>query len=275
MTDPGPYGSLLDPLPCDPETLCAIVNGILIHDLWIGMAGLKVPEERRQLEINLRSMQQKLPRLLSLDERPLNVARPFEERMLGNCRDLSLLLCAFLRQHNLPARVRAGFGTYFDPQGVKRMDHWVVEYWSASERRWVMVDPQMQQIKLNRERLPQEVRGFVDGFPAMDMPPGLFLTGGQAWQLCRQGDDSLRYGIEGDLWGLWFVRGTMLRDLLCLNKVEPLPWDCWGIVTNDRNGPAPQEMGWLDHVAEVTIAAGAAFDEVRVLYDGTPGLHMP
>ncbi len=38
--------------------------------------------------------------------------------------------------------------------------------------------------------------------------------------------DPLRYGIEGDLWGLWFLRNTMLRDLLCLNKVEPLPWDC-------------------------------------------------
>ena len=85
----------------------------------------------------------------------------------------------------------------------------------------------------------------------------------------------LRYGIAGDLWGLWFVRGTMLRDLTCLNKAEPLPWDCWGIVTNDRNGPAAEEMDWLDHVAEVTIAADGAFDEVRGIYEATPGLHMP
>ena len=275
MTDPGRYRHLLDPLPCEPQALCAIVDGLLIHDLWIGLAGLKVPEERRQLEVNLRSMQQKLPRILALDPRPLTEARPFEERFLGNCRDLALLLCAMLRHAGTPARVRAGFGTYFDPQGVKREDHWVVEYWLASEQRWVMVDPQMQQIKLYCERLPQEVRGFAESFPAMDMPPGLFLTGGQAWQLCRQGDDPLRYGIAGDLWGLWFVRGTMLRDLACLNKVEPLPWDCWGIVTNDRNGPAAEEMDWLDHVAEVTIAADAAFSEVCGIYEATPGLHMP
>jgi len=275
LTDPGPYGSLFDPLPYHPEPACATVNGIILHDIWIGLAGLKVSEERRQREINLRSVQQKVPRMLELDTRPLTEARPLVERFLGNCRDLSLMLCAMLRQHGTPARVRAGFATYFDPQGVKRQDHWVVECWSASQLRWVMVDPQMQQFRLEKGFFDSSMHGFLDSFPALDLPAGMFLTGGQAWQACRGGDDEMRYGIEGDLWGLWFVRNTMLRDLLCLNKIEPLPWDCWGVIDNNRNSPNPEEMDWLDHVAEVSVAADAAFDEVRALYDGNPGLRLP
>ncbi len=281
MTDPGSYAKLFDPLPCEPEPACEAVNGLILHDIWIGLAGLNIPAERRQMEINLHSVRQKVPRILELDPRPLTEARPFAERFLGNCRDLSLLLCAMLRHGGRPARVRAGFGTYFDPTGVKRQDHWVVEYWSAAAGRWVMVDPQMQQFRLEKAHLPEAAHGFLAQFPALDLPPGMFLTGGQAWQACRGGDDPLRYGVEGDLWGLWFVRNNMLRDLLCLNKVEPLPWDCWGVVDNDRSGPRPTEMDWLDHVAEVTVAASAAetadaaFEEARALYVGNPGLHIP
>jgi hypothetical protein len=45
------------------------------------------------------------------------------------------------------------------------------------------------------------------------------------------------------------------------------------VVDNDPSGPRPDEMDWLDHVAETTVA-DAAFDEVRALYNVNPDLHL-
>lgn len=72
-----------------------------------------------------------------MNDSPLTLARPLEERLVGNCRNFSTMLCAMLRYRGVPARARRGFGTYFEPN--QYMDHWVCEYWKADEQRWVMV----------------------------------------------------------------------------------------------------------------------------------------
>ena len=63
-----------------------------------------------------------------------------------------------------------------------------------------------------------------------------FLTGGQAWQMCRSGganpDD---FGIF-DMRGPWFMQGDLVRDFLALNKVEILPWDPWGRMSRSEGG---------------------------------------
>jgi hypothetical protein len=36
--------------------------------------------------------------------------------------------------------------------------------------------------------------------------------------------------------GLWFMAGSVVRDLAALNKREMLPWDYWGIARDLRPG---------------------------------------
>jgi transglutaminase-like putative cysteine protease len=49
-----------------------------------------------------------------------------------------------LRSKRIPARVRCGFGTYLNAGFFE--DHVVCEFWDAAERRWLLVDPQFDEV---------------------------------------------------------------------------------------------------------------------------------
>ncbi|HSJ52157.1 MAG TPA: transglutaminase-like domain-containing protein [Anaerolineae bacterium] len=260
MTDPGPYASLFAGLPSAIPELVQVVQGLLVHVFWAERYGLSLPDERKG-EVQLRLVADKLARIRQLDARPLAEPRPLESKLVGNCRDFSVMLCAMLRCQGIPARARAGFGTYFMPGHYE--DHWVCEYWHAGERRWVMVDAQL-------DALQCQVLGI--DFDPLDVPPGRFVTGGRAWQMCAAGEaDPESFGIF-DMHGLWFVRGDLLRDFIALNKLEILPWDGgWGFLTAE----AEVESELMDRLAALTLAGDGSLPEIQALYAADPRFHVP
>ncbi len=262
-TDPGAHGYLFDGLPRDIPELCRVVQGLLVHVFWAERYGLQLTEARKG-EVQIRPVAAKLARIQELDGSPLTAARPLEKRLVGNCRDFAVMLCAMLRHQGVPARARCGFGTYFRPGHYE--DHWVCEYWRAGERRWAMVDPQL-------DELQRQVLGI--GFDPWDMPAGQFMTSGAAWQLCRAGQaDPDRFGIF-DMHGLWFVQGDLVRDFLALNKVEILPWDPWGLMAGPGEGVPAADLALLDRLAALTLGEDGAFAELRAAYEGDPRLRVP
>ena len=128
ISDPKQYVSLFEHLPVAVEQMVKIVQGTTVHVFWTERYGLKVSPER-MVELQLRSMEKRLARTIELDARPLTEPRPIEKKLLGNCRDHSLLLVSLLRHQGIPARARCGFGAYFMPDHFE--DHWVAEYWNA------------------------------------------------------------------------------------------------------------------------------------------------
>src|SRR5690606_37876997 len=98
-------------------------------------------------------------------------------RLIGNCRDFTVMLCAMLQHQGVPARARCGFGAYFLPNHYE--DHWVCEYWNADQGRWILVDAQL-------DTLQQEALKI--GFDTLDVPHDQFITGGKAWQMTRSGE---------------------------------------------------------------------------------------
>ncbi|MEW6229565.1 MAG: hypothetical protein AB1700_15985 [Bacillota bacterium] len=158
----------------------------------------------------------------------------------------------------------SGFATYFTPGHYE--DHWICEYWRADEQRWAMVDAQLDEFQCKVLHI---------GFDPCDVPPGRFLPGGKAWNLCRTGQaDPDLFGIF-DMHGLWFIRGDLVRDLASLNRMELLPWDCWGIIDVKDEGLSAEDMALLDHVAALTLADNAAFPELRSIYENDPRLRVP
>jgi hypothetical protein len=110
-------------------------------------------------------------------------------------------------------------------------------------------------------------------FNPLDVPRDQFIVGGKAWRMCRSGQaypDS--FGIF-DMHGLGFVRGDFVRDVASLNKVELLPWDCWGIIESPRLDN-PDELALLDHVAELTCGDMPNLEAVRTLYESDTRLRM-
>jgi hypothetical protein len=263
MTDPKEYGRLLQGLPSEVSALCEIVQGLLLHVFWAERHGVELSEERKQ-EVGIRTASAKLARIRELCAEPLATMRPLEQRLVGNCRDFSVLLCSFLQHHGVPARARCGFGVYFLPDHYE--DHWVCEYWNAEQGRWMMVDSQLD--ALQRDAL--EIQ-----FDPLDVPHDQFLVGGKAWQMCRNGQaDPDKFGIF-DMHGMWFIRGNLVRDFLSLNKVEILPWDGWGdLITPDEELP-PEETAYFDRLAALTLAGDEAFPEIRTCYEQDVRLRMP
>jgi hypothetical protein len=227
MTDPQQYQSLFDDLPGELPELVKVEQGLLVHIFWAERYGLAMPEARKE-EVQLRRVDRQLARILELTDRPLTTARPLEQKLVGNCRDFSVMLCAMLRHQGVPARARCGFGTYFLPDHYE--DHWVCEYWNADEERWMLVDAQLDDIQQRELNIK---------FDPLDVPRDQFVVGGQAWQMCRTGGvDPEKFGIF-EWHGMWFVRGNLVKDLAALNKIELLPWDGWGLGDKDEQALTP------------------------------------
>jgi hypothetical protein len=263
FTDPKEHARLFDELPHAIPALCRVVQGLVIHFLWAKAYGVEVADERRA-EMAIRSVSRKLGHLVKGDPRPLDVAREPGARLLGTCRDFSVMLCGMLRHHGIPARVRCGFATYFQADHFE--DHWIVQYWRPAEGRWVMVDAQLD--ALQRDELQ------ID-FDTSDLPPGRFLLAGRAWRMVREGQaDPAKFGILG-MSGRWFVRGNVVRDLLALNKLEVSPWDSWRLATRDDEELTDAHLEVCDRIAAVTQGDDVDPAEVRAIYDTVEDVHLP
>jgi hypothetical protein len=261
MSDPGMYASLYDNLPTSISDLVKLVQGITIHVFWAERYGLKAPPERMD-ELQLRSMERRLACTIELDPRPLGEPRPINKKLLGNCRDHSLLLVSLLRHQGVPARARCGFGAYFMPDHFE--DHWVTEYWNQKQSRWVMVDAQLDELQCSVMKI---------SFNPLDVPRDQFIVGGKAWQMCRSGEQAPdKFGIF-DMHGLGFVRGNLVRDVASLNKIELLPWDCWGVILNEQLDHS-DDLSMLDEIAALTALDVLEFETMRARYESDPRLHV-
>jgi hypothetical protein len=266
MTEPGRYEALFDGLPKEPTALAAVVQGLALYDVVAGeFCGVGVPKARLK-ELHLRRIEQRIERLLELDPRPLEIARPPERRVLGRCYQFVLFMVSMLRAKGVPARARCGFGAYFNPP--KFEDHWVCEYWNAKEKRWILADVQFDRVWHERLKIRHDV---------MDVPRTQFLTAAEAWRRCRAGQaDPELFGISFvDLFGLWFIAGNLVLDLAALNKVEMLPWDVWGAHPQLDARLEADRLRFFDEVARITLDPDATFHELRDRYDGDEGLHVP
>ncbi len=264
ISDPGKNSRLFDGLPTEVPRLCETVQGLVVHPFWSEQYGLTLSPEREG-ELQLRRVALMLNRILELDGSPLTAVRPPERRLVGNCRDHTMLLCSMLRHQGVPARARCGFGAYFLPG--KYEDHWVCEYWNAEQQRWHLVDAQLDSLQ----------RGVLQvGFDTHDVPRDRFVVAGMAWEMCRAGkantDDFGLHPINE--YGMWWVRQNLVRDMAALNKMEMLPWDGWGLAEGLENEVAPADEALLSRVGALT-QDNEAFQELRETYEAEESLRVP
>jgi hypothetical protein len=240
----GSTAALAEAAPDDVGGIVRVVQGLLIHEGLAELYGLSLPPERAA-EKQLHSAAAMLGRAASLDPRPLTETRPPEHRVVGVCRHFATLLVTILRHQGVPARARCGFAGYFAPG--KHLDHWAGEYWNASERRWVLVDAQVDAVQR---------RHFKIDIDTLDVPRDAFLVGGDAWRACREGADPMSFGVAGtQMWGLVEVYGDLFQDLAALQKIELLPWGWYGLATDERG---MDETDLIDRLAAISSRADAA-----------------
>lgn len=254
-SDPGRYGRLFDNLPADMETLCRVVRNVVLHFRAGPHVGFDIPLDRLA-EIDTRHCELMLHRIVELSDGPIDRPRRPEERLIGCCRDASLLLCAMLRHKGTPARLRYGFAPYLN-DGGSNGDHAVVEYWNGE--RWLLADP---------EQAGPDVSFIGQSFSPVDIPVGAFIPAGLAWRMVRKGDaDASTFRATPHVFGLPLVRLAMLIDVAMQNKSETLLWDVWGIGGLEHVSSA-DELSFLDQAAAISTRADveSAYSSVAELF---------
>jgi hypothetical protein len=268
VTDPGGQAERLSDLPRDLAGLQRVARGLVLHYRVGDLATHGIPEERLS-EIDSRYAETMLDRLGKLDAGPLTQERPPQTRLIGCCRDFTVLFLTMARQLGIPARGRVGFATYFVP-GFN-VDHEVAEVWDAGEGRWRLVDAQ----------LDDDHTDANDGARVnpLDVPRDRFLVAGAAWLACRRGDaDPEKFlvdpGLELEQLRGWpYLRHNVVHDLAALNKVEMILWDEWGLMEEEIG--SERDLSLLDEVAGATISGDGDVAELRRLYDSEPRLRVP
>lgn len=265
LTSAGKHADKLHALPADVTALATIVQGLVVHQYAAAHYGVSVPEARTS-ESHIRHVDQMFDCLFAIDPRPLTVARPAAKRLVGVCHHFMLFMTAMLRSKDVPARGRCGFGSYFNPGYYE--DHWVCEYWNATEKRWVLVDAQLDE-NWRRE-------GKME-FDVLDVPRDRFIVAADAWVQCRSGQsDASKYGIfVNEMRGLWFIAGDLIHDVAALNKMEMLPWDVWGAIPKADTPMSEGELAFFDTLAALTRAGDGSFAELRRLYENDERSRVP
>jgi excinuclease ABC subunit A len=270
ITDPGPYAYLYDDLPDDLEQLFKIINGVLFHKS--DAEDRYGPTSVQRKEQFLRTMEQRLARIVALDPSPLTVTREMKERQIAYCRDYAVLMTSILRHKGQAARTRAGFGEYFLTDPPYKGDHWVTEFWDAQDARWRLVDANIGGTDL--AYLEEQVRArFKPGLDFTDLRRNdEFHLAPHAWLLCRSGEANINLFRHNAHWRGWpMLRGNLLHDFQALNKLEMGLFDYWdGLHAKPEGEMTAQDRALLDRIARVAHDPDGSFDEMRALFEELP-----
>ena len=264
ITNPGNYTEIYQDLPSDVNELCKIVQSNVIHIFHAQRYGVELTEEKKKA-VHIRKVEDMLEHIYQSDKRPIRFAREPEKRLVGNCRDFSVLLCSMLRHKNIPARARCGFATYF-PADKIYVDHWICEYWNSDKQKWIQVDAQLDVVQLQQMNIKVAPH---------DLSPGQFLTAAMAWQKYKTGEEnSEQFGIF-DMKGMWFISGNVVRDFLALNKIEILPWDSTDLMFGPDEDVSNDKMATIDQLARLCSDPEKNFELVRSIYEQNEQFRMP
>jgi len=280
LTDLSKHKERLDAIADNPQCICQIVQGLLVHDAWTDAYGFKFRIEDEDWRRNMK-MSDLLDKVIELDPRPLTIARMPDNRAVVCCREFAALACAILIAKGIPARSRCGFAGYFANDFL--CDHWIVEYWNG--KRWIMNDPQIDPLQLST--LPKwgiDV-GLNSSLNVHDLTNENFFAAGKVWQLCRKGElDPMKCGIH-DLRGLWFVRCQLLRDFAALNKIQLVPhlvrimrkldWKSWKLMGLNDNELTDSDLSLLDYIANLTLDVDSNLEKIQKAYSENESLQVP
>ncbi len=279
ISSAGRFNPLFDNLPTSIADLCKVVQNLLLHQFWIqdeknyGITARSLLNTGRNLnsEINLRSAEEMLEFLIRINDQPLTASREPQERVVGNCRDYALLLVSMLRHQGVPARMRSGVARYFYPKEREMLeDHFICEFWNDVEDRWQRVDPQVDDVQ--REVLKTTL-------DMTDLPNSQFLDAGESYyELKSEKVKPERIGIF-EFRGWQYVHYKLVSDLACINSVEVLPWESWGIIDRiDNSNLSEDDENLLEEITRVLAELRDHpdhFRQARELYSKNPDLRVP
>ena len=269
MTEVGASGESIDDLPSDLASLRAVSQQLVVHYMGNADSSDSGSVAERISEADTRYAEDMFARILEMGPPTLSRKRRANERLVGCCRDFTVLFVAMARHKGFSARARVGYATYFAPGWF--IDHVIAEVWHAGEGRWRLVEPEIRD-----DFVPAGDGGTFD---PLDVPTDRFVTGPRAWLAARSElEDPERFVVSPELAepytrGWLSLRHHLVQDLFALNKAEMLVWDQWGILDSD-DPLDPSHVQMLDRLAQVTSNPDCSPAEIRGWAE-RDGLRLP
>lgn len=269
----GPYSDLVKNIPNDIKELCLLLRMQTIHPIafnnplirssnncfWGNMQEIPDDKTIRQDDILPNSMSM-LSELLRINPN-LSPTRKAKDKIIVTCRGISLLLASILKYQNVPARLRSGFANYPSNDGIF-WDHWVVEYYNETKKRWILVDA---------DCCANE--GIY--FDIFDVPKDKFIPAPNLWLAYRHNNfDINKLGHAYYGCGEEKICETLLTaifyDFHCLmnNEVIYLHYPKY---LRDRNfSLSEEELEEIDNLATLMLDPCANFNKLLSVWQNNP-----
>jgi len=274
FTYPGLYQEELKKLPDDVRELGKILRQNFIHRTSIeGPKGLnnsdkrfgdlsKMPWWRQPEDDILQTSGAMLTELYHRDERGFVIDRAMEDKLVLTCRYVAIMTASILKSKGIPTRVRAGHTTYFDmgDLGDVSTDHWINQYWSNEENRWVTIDVDGS-LSITKD---------VDPF---DIQPGEFDFAADAWLGVRDGSlDPRHYYNAGGFYGLIVVAWSLFYDFHSLMNSEIIYMHYPKIMP--KVDKLPDNISEIDELAHLMSDPDKNFKKLQDMWEDKPDLRL-
>ncbi len=272
-TYPGLYGDMLkNDFPDDVREIGLLVRKNIIHrtTLVAGNAGTNadlkfgdmttVPWWRQPEDDILVTAAAMLAELYRRDGRGFVNDREPKDKLVLTCRFVAILMASILKSKGIPTRVRSGHAPYFDmgELGDVSTDHWINQYWSEGENRWITID----------------VDGSLslkDPFDPYDMPDGTFDFPADVWLGIRAGkQDPKRFHNAKPADGAITVLWSLFYDFHSLMNAEiPYAFGPAGGYGREEKFDklTKEELEKIDNLARLLQKPDEHFDELVKIWE--------
>ena len=109
--------SMIKDIPTNVEGIVKIVQNTLLHQHWAKQYGVELNDQKIS-EVYVRPIDDKLKVLSQKDIHTLLEPIPYDKKLIGICRDFSVLMSSLCREIGIPARARCGFADYFEEESI-------------------------------------------------------------------------------------------------------------------------------------------------------------
>lgn len=273
FTYPGLYqDKLKNDLPDNIREIGFLVRKNIIHrtTLAAGNTGTnadtrfgdmtKVPWWRQPEDDILVTAGAMLAELYRRDERGFVNDREPKDKLVLTCRFVAIVIASILKSKGIPARVRSGNAPYFDmgELGNVSTDHWINQYWSAQENRWVTIDVDGS----------LSLKEKIDPY---DMPGGKFDFPADAWLGIRSGklnpnkfhNAKPERGTIVVIWSLFYDFHSLMN-----NEIIYIYGLAGGYGSYEKfNKLTAKELEKIDHLARLMQKPDDNFDQLLKIWE--------
>lgn len=270
FTDLGLYSDFAKNLPNDIEELCLLQRNQIIHPFDLSNEVMrndsnspygdmtKVSKATLRYENDIFPTAQSIFAELLRRDKNYSINRKIENKLHVCCREQAILLASILKAKNIPARARSGFAKYVNTSGTQAGDHWITEYYSATNKKWTLVDADMYFDK------------NVLDFDLLDIPYEKFIFGAEAYLGIRENkfkkeeiyysSSPLTFGLNASIRGLFFDFHSLMNDEIIFLHLPKY-------IVDKNFELSEEEFIELDNLAKLMLDPDKNFDTLLSIWE--------